>query len=134
MAMTAGRPRALWITVLAMAAATVLMAACAAQNTTGVGGRLEGMVRAGPTCPVETAGKPCPAAPVAGEVRLEYRGKVAARTRTDAVGRYVLDAPAGEYTLVVDVGGPFPRCPATPVTVRTTATLTVDVDCDTGIR
>jgi hypothetical protein len=120
--------------VIMAVAAGVLTAACTPGTTTGPGGRVQGTVRAGPACPVERPEHPCPPVPVSGEVRLVQGGTVKARATTDAAGAYVVDAAAGDYLLVVDVGGPFPRCPATSVTVRATATSTIDVDCDTGIR
>jgi hypothetical protein len=107
---------------------------CAAATSAEVTGRVEGVVVAGPTCPVERAEQPCPPRPVSGEVRLVRDGDVAAQVQTDSAGHYVLSAPAGHYLVVVDVGGPFPRCPVTPVDVGVVATVTANVDCDTGIR
>jgi hypothetical protein len=63
-----------------------------------------------------------------------HDGDIAARIAADQTGYYALDAAAGDYTLVVDVGGPFPTCPATPVKLTAAITVTVNVACDTGIR
>jgi len=40
----------------------------------------------------------------------------------------------GRYTLVVQTGSQFPRCPTTPVTVPPNQMVTADISCDTGIR
>jgi hypothetical protein len=42
--------------------------------------------------------------------------------------------PVGDYTLRVDTGGTYPRCPDTPVTVSAGPPTAADIDCDTGIR
>lgn len=96
---------------------------------------VEGSVLAGPTCPVEQPGQVCPPAPVAGTVvAIDGEGSTVASTETDATGHYSLGLPAGEYTLHVIVDGLFPTCPDTPITVRSGAPVTANIDCDTGIR
>jgi hypothetical protein len=42
--------------------------------------------------------------------------------------------PAGSYTLVVDPGNVYPRCPETAVTVPAGGSATADIACDSGIR
>jgi hypothetical protein len=113
----------------------VFLAACAKADDTAIQGQVQGLVRAGPTCPVERAGQICPPRPVAGQVQAEdARGAVVASTDTDAAGHYLLTVKPASYTLVVDVSGPFPRCPTTLVTVKAAVTSSVNIDCDTGIR
>lgn len=97
-------------------------------------GRVEGVVRASPSCPVEQQGQVCPPLAVSGEVQAVQDGQVKATARTNPTGQYQLAVAAGEYTLQVDVGGPLPACPPTPIRVRAAATATVDIDCDSGIR
>lgn len=94
-----------------------------------------GYVTAGPTCPVERAGQPCPPRPVSAEVDARNgAGATVASTTSDSSGRYALTLAAGSYTLVVVTSSGFPRCPDTPVTVRTGAATRADISCDTGIR
>jgi hypothetical protein len=83
---------------------------------------------------VEPAQQPRLPTPVSGEVRLEDRGRAAPRAHTDPAGGHLVEAPAGDDTLVVAVGGPFPSCPTAPVTVQAAATSTIGIDCDTDIR
>ncbi len=98
---------------------------------------MSGMVRAGPTCPVETTGHPCAPRPLSG-VRVEARGSsgllaAAARTRHD--GLYVLVLRPGAYVLSVRTIGLFPRCPLTRLVVATRpSSIKVNINCDTGIR
>jgi hypothetical protein len=97
---------------------------------------VSGLVTAGPTCPVEQAGKPCPPAPVHGTVvALDAGGAQTASAQTGADGHYALTLPPGSYTLVVRVTRSlFPRCPSTPVTVRPGPPMQATIGCDTGIR
>ena len=94
-----------------------------------------GRVTAGPTCPVERPGQSCPPAPVHGRVdAVDQAGHTTGSATTDDTGRYAISLPAGRYTLRVDVGGQFPRCPDTTVTIAPGTTTVADIDCDTGIR
>jgi acetyl esterase/lipase len=100
--------------------------------TTGV----EGTVSAGPTCPVEREGQPCPPSPVAA-ARVDVLaadGRRSAQAATDARGQFSLLVAPGRYTLHVALAGPFPACPDTAVTVPDEGTVTSDVVCDSGIR
>jgi len=95
-----------------------------------------GVVRAGPTCPVEKYGHPCPPRPVRKalvEARLA-QGGVVAKTRTGDSGSYSLTVPPGRYVLTVDTGSLFPRCPKLPITARASSSQRVNISCDTGIR
>jgi hypothetical protein len=100
-------------------------------RTSGV----NGSVTAGPTCPVERVGHPCPPRPVSAAIRAQTGGgRVVGRTHSDGNGRYAMALPPGRYTLVVQTGSTFPRCPTTPVTVPPNRTVAADISCDTGIR
>lgn len=96
-------------------------------------GGIEGVVVAGPSCPVATPDRPCPPKPVAAHVIVTTpTGQAVASTDSDASGRYRLVVAAGTYVVQVG-GGSFSRC--APVTVTATAAfVTVDISCDTGIR
>ena len=98
---------------------------------TGVHGR----VTAGPTCPVERPGQPCPPSPVAGRVEaIDAAGHTAGNATTDADGRYAIALPPGAYTLRVATEAMFPMCPDTAVSVPSGPPVAADLDCDTGIR
>lgn len=92
-----------------------------------------GLVTAGPTCPVERPGQPCPPAPVSATVTATTSGRQVASTTSDSQGRYTLPLPPGTYTLDATTGSTYPHC--TPVTVTITSSATrADITCDTGIR
>jgi hypothetical protein len=125
------------------AAVLVVLAGCGGSNPSGTGtpssssttdGRVSGVVTAGPTCPVERAGEPCPPRPVSAEIDARTpAGHQVAVTHTDADGRYELRVPSGSFVLSVVTNG-LPRCPATRVTVMSAGDVTADIACDTGIR
>lgn len=99
------------------------------------GSELFGVVLAGPTCPVETADKPCPPRPVDAEVYAQDAGGVTiASTRTDADGRYHLSLPPGSYTLVAETDETMSICQPVSVSVPSGAPVQADIGCDTGIR
>ncbi|HEU5002871.1 MAG TPA: hypothetical protein VFW71_08840 [Actinomycetota bacterium] len=113
-------------------AATVRASASASP---AVSSGIRGTVSAGPTCPVERVGSPCPPAPVVGRVEARTgSATVVASAQTSATGTYSLSVAPGSYTLVVVVPGTFPRCPDTAAVVAPGALTTVNIVCDTGIR
>ncbi len=99
------------------------------------GSGVYGDVSAGPTCPVERAGQPCPPDPVAATVAaVDAGGRAVASTTSGADGRYALALPAGMFTLVTTTPTALPRCPSVRVTVTPGAASRADISCDTGIR
>jgi hypothetical protein len=96
---------------------------------------LHGVVMRGPTQPVCQIGKPC-SEPAVGVVLVFSRdGRVAARARTGAGGRYAVRLAPGFYavrlTTAPKIGsGLTPR----QVRVRSGRDARVDFDVDTGIR
>ncbi len=126
-------PRLARTTTLAATAlaATTVLGACDEPRPSR--GRVEGTVRAGPTCPAQQQGQLCLPRAVDGEVQAVQDGAVVARARTSPAGAYELAVGAGDYTLVVDTGGQTsPQCPPIAVQVRVAATATVDIDCVGG--
>lgn len=94
-----------------------------------------GRVTAGPTCPVARSDQPCPPHPVVARVEsVDPTGNVVGMTTTDDAGRYAIHLAPGDYTLHIGIDGPFPRCPESKVTVPPGPAVTVNIDCDTGIR
>ncbi len=123
---------------LAVCALAVALAGCGGSGSSAThtdATEVYGRVTAGPTCPVERVGVPCPERPVVGEIEARRgNGRPVTRTRLGADGRYVLRVAAGRYELVVVTSSPFPRCPPTDVVVERGASLSTDIMCDTGIR
>jgi hypothetical protein len=105
-------------------------------GTAAAGSGVRGTVSAGPTCPVERVGDPCPPRPVQTGLQLRTGGGVVVATgASGGDGRFSIAAPAGSYTLETTPGSsPFPRCPTVQVTVSAGSYTPVDMTCDTGIR
>jgi Alpha amylase, C-terminal all-beta domain len=94
-----------------------------------------GRITAGPTCPVERPGQQCAPRPVVATVDVQRRHRTVASTRSNSAGDYAVGVPrAGTYTVVIDTGAMFPRCPTKTVTVSKSQSVRVDMLCDTGIR
>ena len=116
-----------------MALVALAIASCSgAGGTSGV----RGEVVAGPECPVEQIGSPCPDLPFTGTVRAStLDGSVVAEVETDRQGRFRIPLEPGSY--VVDVvlagGGPATATPE-PVRVEEGRFTTVDLVVDSGIR
>ena len=101
-------------------------------STTGV---LTGGVTAGPTCPVERVGHPCPPTPVvAVEVQATAAGRIVASTHSGADGTYKLELPGGTYSIDAVTENMLPRCVPRTVTVTAAHATSGDITCDTGIR
>ncbi len=99
------------------------------------GSGVRGTVTAGPTCPVERVGDPCPPRPVQTGLKLVAgNGAVVATGQSGADGSFLIAASPGSYTLESTSTATFPRCPNVPVTVNPGAYTTADMNCDTGIR
>lgn len=96
---------------------------------------LHGIVSRGPIQPVCQAGSPCTAPAVGAVLVFSRNGRIAARVRTLAGGRYTVRLAAGTYTVRLS---PVPRIGAgiTPREVRVPggASRRIDFMIDTGIR
>jgi hypothetical protein len=119
------------LVVLVVSASLTACASRAAQPTGGI----SGSVTAGPTCPVEIAGSPCPPGVWTGIVRATATDGTAHEIETDDAGRYRLLLPDGSYevTPVIPGGGPPSAAPVS-VTVTAGGMQTLDLQVDTGIR
>ena len=122
----------------AMACAVSVLAACGSSATPAhqgpAQGTVVGRVMAGPTCPVQRVGVPCPERPVVAEVQARTAGTVVASTRSGRDGTYRLRLPAGTYTLSAVTPNLFPRCAPRDVTMTAARTTGGNLTCDTGIR
>ena len=101
---------------------------------------IQGVVMAGPTCPVER-NPPDPACadrPTATNIWISRKTapqQVIATTQSDKQGTFQLSLPPGEYVIQAGSSGlPFPRCSDTTATVGPSGYTNVVVSCDTGIR
>ena len=114
---------------------TVVVQASPAATKKPSGTGVFGSVLAGPTCPVERVGQPCPPEPVIATVFAQgLDGKTVAATDTSENGHYALTLEPGTYRVLVIKTSPFPRCPIAAVTVPSGTAVHVDINCDTGIR
>lgn len=133
----ATRLRRFW-PALAISVALAL-AACTQIGPGGPQGTLVGDVVAGPTCPVEKAGNPCPPRPVPNrQVTIETSvGDVAATVTTDAQGHFTVHLPPGHYVVrVAIIPGQVGLRQVTPGDVIIVAgqITSITIELDTGIR
>lgn len=127
--------------------AAFAVAGCARQGSNAVGdpggtrpgldSGIRGTTAAGPQCPVEIAGSPCPDEPLAAEFDVDApNGDVVAHVRSDANGRFEVALQPGRYVLdpepPSDSGFPFGK--PLDVVVRAHRFTRVTVTFDTGIR
>ena len=117
-----------------------LLSACAGDGS-GAGsdrtGTVRGIVRLGPTCPVESLESPCPDIPAEGvEVQAIRAETVTATTVSGSDGRFSMYLPPGSYLLqaVVEPDGPGMSAQPIRVTVREGEVVNAVVPVDTGIR
>ena len=96
---------------------------------------ITGNVVAGPQCPVQVVGSPCPDRPVAAYVTASDGSGRGSNIRTDAEGRFTLPLPSGTYTVTAREITDNPRLakPQT-VVVRADTYTTITIVIDTGIR
>ena len=118
---------------LTLALVTLLLAGCASGASSSGGLAISGAVVAGPTCPVERPGSPCPPVAWTGTVRATAADGSTFEARTDGGGRFRIGGlPPGTYTVEAVTSG-VPH--AVPLTVRLAgADRTVTLRVDTGIR
>ena len=112
----------------------ILLAGCHRSAPPGTG--IRGVVKLGPTCPVESLVSPCPDRPFQGDVRATSIDGGTTRVATDDQGRFSLDLPAGSYVVVaVSASGSGPPTPV-PQTVQVVAGAytQVTLEVDSGIR
>jgi hypothetical protein len=119
-----------------IAAAGLLLGLIACGRTSGAASSsgIFGTVTAGPTCPDERVGSPCPPAPWVGTVRATDDTGHGTETRTDESGNYTLTLEPGSYEVVaVTSGGPPTSKPVT-IDVLPGPRIRLDLTVDTGIR
>jgi hypothetical protein len=113
----------------------VLLVACSKSASPSAATGIFGTVQAGPVCPVEQVGSPCPPQPWSGTVRATAAEGHTFDTTTDEAGNYTLSVPAGSYTVVaVTDEGTLPMGIPTDAVVGDEGHVRVDLEVDTGIR
>jgi hypothetical protein len=119
---------------IAATALMVVLIACGRTSAPGNASGIFGTVTAGPTCPVEQVGSPCPPAPWVGTVRATDDSGHGTETRTDDGGNFTLTLEPGSYEVVaVTDGGPPTGQPVT-IDVQAGQPIRVNLTVDTGIR
>lgn len=112
-----------------------LLVACSETASPSASTGIFGTVQAGPVCPVEQVGSPCPPQPWSGTVRATAADGSTFQATTDDAGNYVLSVPAGTYTVVaVTDEGTLPMGIPSDAVVGDGARARVDLEVDTGVR
>lgn len=132
--------RSAWLLVLLL----LIVAACDEIGIpVGSGGQpsgVEGIVKLGPTCPVEsTPGAndpvPCVTPYSANLVVLDGENAVVARVTSAADGKFRVDLPPGDYVVAPATGtDSYPIANPVSVTVVAGQYAHVEINYDTGIR
>ena len=115
-------------------ALTVSLVACGRSSSPSADAGIFGTVSAGPTCPVEMQGSPCPPGLWTGQVAATDANGHVFRTTTDDRGGYALSLAPGSYQVVPVTSGRPPFGKPTSVIVVAGAMQRVDLTVDTGIR
>src|SRR5437773_10266298 len=107
-------------------------------NVAKVYGRLSGLVKIGPNCPVEREGNPCPTPPSAYALRKilvfdEQRTRLLFTVDIDSQGFYFIDLVPARYLIDlkgagVDRTGDLPKT----IEIHANSVTTVNVNIDTG--
>jgi Carboxypeptidase regulatory-like domain len=119
---------------IAAVVVTLGLIACGTSSAPATTSGIFGNVTAGPTCPVEMEGSPCPPAVWTGQVRATDGSGRTFATRTDERGNFSLSLNPGTYEVVaVSDGGPSFGEPR-PIVVVAGPAQRVDLTVDTGIR
>ena len=110
------------------------------ENVAKVHGRLSGVVKIGPNCPVEQMGNPCPTPPAAYALRKilvfdEQRTKLLFTVDIDSQGLYVIDLVPARYLIDLKPAG-IDRTSDLPkaIEIHANSVTTLDVNIDTGLR
>jgi hypothetical protein len=114
--------------------AFLLLTGCHRSVPAGTG--IRGVVKLGPTCPVESLTSPCPDRPFQGDVRATASDGSTTTVSTDAQGGFTMNLRAGTYVVaaVSSSGGGPPTPVSQTVQVRTGSYKRVTLEVDTGIR
>ena len=111
------------------------LTACGGGETGDGSSGIRGQALAGPQCPVEVAGSPCPDAPWQGTVvAIDTSSGDRYSVETDDEGRFELRLAPGSYEVTIDAETSPPSAKPQTVSVAAGAFTDVTVSVDTGIR
>jgi len=99
----------------------------------GAGSGVHGIALAGPQCPVEMAGVPCPDLPVDVDLAFRQGATTVATVQTGNDGKFSVPLPPGTYQ-VTTTGSLFPSLAPLEVTVPVDGYTWLELRLDTGIR
>jgi hypothetical protein len=119
----------------ALVLVAVAVASCGGNGSGDGTSGIRGQALAGPQCPVEVQGSPCPPIPYEGTViATDVESGAGYTVETDADGRFELALEPGTYevSIVSESSPPFAKPVSVTVQPDTFAEVTVSVD--TGIR
>ena len=120
---------------VALVPVAVAVASCGGAGTGDGTSGIRGQALAGPQCPVEIQGSPCPPVPYEGTVvATEVESGAQHTVNTGADGRFELPLKPGTYevSILSDSSPPFAKPQSVTVEPGSFAEITVSVD--TGIR
>jgi hypothetical protein len=113
----------------------IALAACGGDGARDTASGIRGRALAGPQCPVEIVGTPCPDEPWQGTVvAIEVQTGDRHTTESDADGRFELALGPGTYELTIASDGGPPTAKPQTVVVAAGAVTRVTLLVDTGIR
>jgi len=121
---------------IAIALVAVVLAACgsdagAEDATSGI----RGHASAGPQCPVEVQGSPCPDLPWQGTViATDAESGEESTVTTDAEGRFEFSLDPGTYEVTIAPGSSPPSAETQTVVVEADSFTEIVIAVDTGIR
>lgn len=138
------RKRSLFITAMAISftALAIGMYALGADGLLRIGvspkGTIHGQVLLGPICPVERIPPDPACAPKPYKTTINVlrtpTGAPYKKVATDALGRFTISLAPGKYILRATSRSIYPRCTDKAIKVLAKKSLTIKIDCDTGIR
>ena len=115
-------------------AAIVVLTGCGPVADGGSAVAVTGQVLAGPSCPVERVGQPCPPRPVPDAVVVAVVGdQQRGETTSDQRGQFRLILPPGRYIIRATNPGGYASTASEEVTVST-APVQITLTVDSGIR
>ncbi|HXH88985.1 MAG TPA: hypothetical protein VNI55_10325 [Gaiellaceae bacterium] len=121
------------IAALTLFALAVLAAPACAGDGGGSSG-ITGLVLRGPTQPVCTVGVPCEEPAARATLAVTKAGRIVARVRTNAAGRFRVALAPGRYTVITTETRIGQMAPSRIVQVRRNGYASVTLRIDTGIR